>query len=40
MSINLQRAPRTTDFHKPKTPASLGPGTYNPRRNSTDNREK
>ena len=40
MSINLQRAQRKTDFHKPNTPAQVGPGVYDPLRGPVDDREK
>ena len=40
MSINLQRAERKTDFHKPNTPAAVGPGIYDPMAGPEDDREK
>ena len=40
MSINLQRAERKTDFHKPNTPATVGPGVYDPLLKPEDDREK
>ena len=40
MSINLQRAERKTDFHRLNTPASVGPGIYDPIFKAEDDREK
>ena len=40
MSINLQRAERKTDFHKPNTPAQVGPGVYDPMLAPAEDREK
>ena len=40
MSINLQRAQRVTEHFIIPTPANVGPGAYNPRRNPDDSREK
>jgi hypothetical protein len=37
MAINVQRQERSVDFNfdKPKTPVSVGPGTYNPRKQNS-----
>lgn len=39
MSITLQRAVRNTDIHPSKMPVNIGPGTYDPRVGSKEDRE-
>ena len=40
MAINLQREERADNFTKPKTPATIGPGTYNNLKSSLYGHEK
>lgn len=40
MAINLQREPRKTDFAVLPTPAVVGPGKYELRKEEIESREK